>query len=834
MRSNKIIILIFLFITSNIFAQNKGVIFGVVKDEKNKPIENITVSIEGTSINDITDKNGKYRIETIPTGKEIILVFTELSYQTKRYTITLENNEVKNINPNLKLSELEEVVVKYNKKDEEREQVSMFKMDARQTESLPSVFGDFSKVLATLPGVSTNSELSTTYSVRGGNFDENLVYVNGMPIYRPFIVSTGQQEGLSFVNSNLTSDVEFSAGGWQPKYGDKLSSVLSIQYKTPTKFAGSATAGLLGGSTHIEGASKDKKFTYVAGLRYKDSRWILKRLDTGAEFRPWFIDFQSYMTYDLTNKEKHPEEIKTTIGLLTSYAKNSYLIIPEFKETNFGTFNDSKRLNIAFEGQERMTYDAYQNGLKLDHNFTDKIKMNLILSNLYTVEREFFDVESGYRLCDVSLDPSADNFNKCVFTQDIGTEYKHGRNKLEAEIYNLRSNWEYEISGTSTLEWGANYSNENITDVVDEYRFEDSTGYVALTKTLFDTLNLSSHRVGAFFQHSLLIDSNIVFTYGVRSSYWTINREITLSPRTQLSYTPNWKRNVLFKMAAGVYHQPPFYRELRNDSAVLNKKVKAQASTHIIAGMDYNFKMWKRDFKLTSEIYHKQIFNAITYDIDDVKLRYKAKNNADAYAYGADFRISGEFIKNAESWFSLGILRTREKLYNDKFIGVDDQERNAGYVPRPTDQLLIVGIFFQDHLPKNPTWKMYLNVNFGSGLPFSPPGVHRHERYSYQGEFFNTQTGRLDTGQLSSTTIGRFSPYRRVDIGLSKLIAFNVDDNVETKGIRSILLSLEVLNAIEANNTISYTWVTDLYGTQYAIPNFLSARLFNIKAIVKF
>lgn len=827
-------LLLLLFLSIFAFSQKNGTLKGALKNDKSKPVKEAVIVVEGLNTSYFSNKKGEFEIENFPALKKIRISVTHESHKNKVVEVQLNENESKFITIDLIERELAEVVVKYNSKDEERVQVSITKIDPRQTENLPSAFGDFNKVLATLPGVSSNSELSSTYSVRGGNFDENLVYVNGIPIYRPFIVSSGQQEGLSFVNAALVRDVEFSAGGWQPKYGDKLSSVLSVQYKTPSKFGGSVTASALGGGFHVEGSSKDKKFTYVSGLRYKDSRWILRNTDVGAEFKPWFIDFQNYFSYDLTNREKHPDEIKTTIGLLTSYAQNSFYIEPQTKETNFGSFSTPKRLTIAYEGSETMSYDSYQNGLKLDHKFSSNLKTNFIISSLYTLEREFFDIEGGMRLCDVSTDPSSDNLNECTFTQDIGTEYRYGRNELEAEVYNLQSNWEYALSDKSVVEWGVIASSESIVDVIDEYTFKDSASYVGHLESLRSNLNLNSNRFGVFAQHSIDIDSNKVFTYGARASYWTVNKQYTFSPRTQFSIKPKWSRDIIFKTAVGVYHQPPFYRELRNNLGQLNKNLKAQRSIHAIGGMDYNYKMWKRTFKFTSELFYKKIDNAIVYDIEDVKIRYSAHNDAQAYAYGADFRMSGEFIKGAESWFSLGLMRTREKLDNDEFLGVDSVYRNAGYVPRPTDQLVTAGVFFQDHLPGNPTWRMYLNGVYGSGLPFNIPGIIKQNGYTYTGQVYNPNTGNFDDTEILIRSIARMPSYKRVDIGISKIIAFNVDEEIETKGIRSIWIGLEVLNVLANNNVISNSWITDLYGTQYAIPNYLSRRMVNLKVIVKF
>ena len=642
MRQFLIFIIFFISGITCSYSQFSGRVFGTLKDNNGAVVKEAVIIVEGMNTSFMTNKKGVFEILNFPTDKKVRISFTEESHVNKIVEVFLEKGDSKELKIIIIERELKEVVVKYNQDTEEDEQVSLIKIDPRQTENLPSVFGDFNKILATLPGVSSNNELSSTYSVRGGNYNENLVYVNGMPIYRPFIVSTGQQEGLSFINPNMVSDVSFSAGGWQPKYGDKLSSVLAVEYKTPSKFAGSVTASALGGGFHLEGADSNHRFSFVGGLRYKDSRWVLRNTDVGAEFKPWFIDYQSYLNYDLTNREKYPNDVRTTIGLLTSYAKNSYYIEPQTKETNFGTFNTAKRFLIAFDGDETMSYNSYQNGLIFNHKFNSKLNADLIISSLNTVEREFFDVEAGMKLCEVSLDPSSDGFNKCSFTQDVGSEYRNGRNQLSAEIYNLRSNWEYAISDKSVVEWGVNYSNERFDDVIDEYSFLDSADYVQDLQSFNTELNLESSRAGGFVQHKIRLDSNITFTYGVRSSFWDVNKEVTISPRTQFSIKPKWRRNIIFKAAAGIYHQPPFYRELRNDAGVLNRNLKAQMATHLIAGMDYNFKMWSRDFKLTSEVYHKNISNAIVYDIDDVKIRYKGHNDAKAYATQRPERLASD------------------------------------------------------------------------------------------------------------------------------------------------------------------------------------------------
>ena len=767
---------------------------GAVTDSVSAPIEGVNVILNNGAAGTTTDAKGFFSFNLVEGSYTI--EFRHLQFDTKTEEIDLSDNASLKIKLKHAIRVLGQVEVS-EETESSREQVSVTRIDPKSAKELPSAFGEFTKILNTLPGVASNNELSSSYSVRGGNFDENLVYVNDMPIYRPFLVSGGQQEGLSFVNSDLVEKIEFSSGGWQAKYGDKLSSSLNIQYKNPERFAGSATVGLLGGAIHLENVSKNNRVHYLVGARHKSAQYLLNTLETEGEYLPRFTDFQSYVGIDL-GKEADPT--KTELGILTSYARNRYLVQPEGRETTFGTFNQQLRLFVAFDGQEILSYDTFQGGLKLSHRFSERFKSSLISSAFVTREREFKDVEGGYRLCDVNNNPGSQNFNECVSTLGIGTNYGFTRNILYAEVFNVENRSTFIINDKNTLEFGFGYANESIEDELKEFDFVDSADFVTIERTFSNEIDLKSKRYTAYVQNSVELGTSQTLTLGTRVHYWDVNDEFLFSPRLQYSLKPNWQRDVVIKAAVGVYHQPPFYRELRDREGQINRDVKAQRSLHVIAGLDYDFKLWNRDFKFLSEAYYKSITNVNPYDVDNVKIRYFAENIAKAYAAGVDFRISGEFIPGSESWFSLGVLTTKEDLEND----------DKGYIRRPSDQRVNLGIFFQDHMPNDPTLRMHLNLLFGTGLPFSPPK---------RDEFRNAFSGQT---------------YRRVDIGFSKSIIFNTPTTGDKYFFESLWIGAEVLNLLGAENIISYFWVNDFNNRQFAVPNGLSARFLNVKLIARF
>ena len=788
---NKPFYLILFFLGAyNAFGQS-AFISGKIVDQEQRGIEGVNIVTErneGTS----TDQSGRFSLAVSP-GTDIRLTISHVSYVqvTRQVSAGPSENLLMNVQLELRSEQLQEVEIE----DQGREEdfvPSLTIINPETARLLPSPFGEFNKILTTLPGVVSNNELSATYSVRGGNFDENLVYINDIPVYRPFLVRAGEQEGLSFVNPSLVQNIEFSAGGWAPEYGDKLSSSLNITYKQPREWAGSASISLLGGTAHIEGANKNKRLTYLAGARHKSSQYLLNTLETKGEYLPRFTDVQTYLTYNLD-----PQSDRTQISLLFGYANNRYLVEPETRETNFGTFSQSFRFLVGFQGQDQLKYQTYQSSLRLNHRFSAKFQTSFIVSGFYTQEREYYDVEGFYRLCDVDNNPGSATFNECAVLRGLGSNYRSGRNMLDATIYNFLNRSELQLSNSSQIEFGVGYDREMIEDNLNEYEFTDSADFVVInTPPVNSSINLDTYRFHGYLQHHWWLASNQRLTYGIRVNYWSFNQQFLLSPRLQYAYQTDWRRPVTFTAAFGWYQQPPFYRELRNFSGEINPEIKAQSSIHVIVGADYNFILWGRGFKFVSEIYYKHLEDVIPYDVDNVRIRYYGDNIASAYAAGLDLRISGEFIEGADSWFSLGLLKTEEDLT------IDDK----GYIRRPSDQRVTLGIYFEDHMPNDPSVRVYLNLLYGSGLPFGPPN-----NLEYRNQFDG-------------------STYNRLDIGFSKLINLTPVKG----GLKTIWLNAEILNLLGIENTISYTWITDLHNRQFAVPNNLSQRFFNIKVRADF
>lgn len=784
-----IILLFFLFVSISGFSQS-SFIYGTVTDSIGQVLEGVNVRLQGSSQGIATDVAGRYRL-SIPPDTTVNVSFTYVGFSVIVEKIRLLSAQEMEINIRMteEASVLMEVIIQ---DDKIRDEVSVTEITPQSIQSLPSAFGEFNRILVTLPGVSSNNELTSAYSVRGGNFDENLVYVNDIPVYRPFLVTNGQQEGLSFINTDMVQAVRFSAGGWQPRYGDKLASVLNVSYKTPEEFHGSVGLSLLGGSAHLEGSTSAGRVSYVAGIRHKRSQYLLNTLETTGGYRPAFTDIQSYVTYRL---DKNPRARATTLGVLLNYSRNRYSVVPENRTSEFGTFSRSLRFTVAFDGRELLEYDTYQAALKLTHWVKQNWKSDLIVSGVRAYEREFTDIEGGYRLCDVDNQPGSNTFNECIYTRGIGTQYDYGRNRLQADLVNLESRNVIILENDQTVEFGLGYAHQNLDDVLSEYTFTDSSGYVTELRAISEDNTVTNGQITGYLQYSTSLGKEFTLTGGIRGTYVTINNEFIASPRMQLSFTPSWRRDFVFRLAAGIYAQPAFYREFRGFDGQINEDVKAQKSFHLIAGLDYDFSWWGRDFKFIAEAYYKNLWDVVAYDVDNVKLRYYGNNDTRAYAYGMDFRISGEFIEGTESWFSLGLLQTREDLEFD----------SRGYIRRPTDQRVNAAIVFEDHLPSNPLFRVNLSLLFGSGLPFGPPN-DLENRNAFDGD-----------------------SYRRVDIGFSKLFYLS-----QVNRQHQLLVSAEILNLFGSDNPISYLFIEDVNGQKFAVPNSLSARFLNIRATIRF
>ncbi|MGL1885200.1 MAG: TonB-dependent receptor [Reichenbachiella sp.] len=766
-------------------AQESKLMTGVLLNSNKNPISDAQVVVLPDSVQTITNAKGAFQIKISSASKSI--EFHHIQYQDAKQVIDFSRASNLTVSMRARTNVLKDVNISDEqiRLDSDFSNISIAHKDVY---TMPNATGDFNTILGTLPGVSSNNELSSAYAVRGGNYDENLIYVNGIKIYRPQIVSAGRQEGLSFVNPHLVRNVEFSAGGWRAEHGDKLSSVLDIQYKEPIDNEATIDLGLLGGSIYIGGKTKDNSLTYTLSARHKNTKYLLGTLETQGEYLPKFTDVQSYVSKRIGEKTK--------IGFLLSSAFNNYETVPASKQTDFGTIQTSFRLNVLFEGREELKYNTNQFGTILTHSFSDQWLSKLVLSTTRSIEKEYYEVVGYYRLCDLNTDIGSNQFDECINVLGAGTNYDYGRNQLEANIVNADLKNEVNI-GKHLLEFGMSWDHEVIQDHLDEYSFVDSADYVTELQSVDNQVDINSDKISGFVQFtSSIADSTHIFNIGVRANHWTYSSETLLSPRMQYLYRfGSLKRNQI-RVSGGLYGQHPFYRELRNREGQINPSVKAQKSVQALVAWDRNLQIWGRPFKMNTEAYYKYLWDVNPYEVDNVKIRYYATNQAVAFAYGLDFRINGEFIEGTESWFSLSYLKTEENLYNGQ-----------GYIRRPTDQRLSLGIFFQDHMPNNPSLKASLNLQFGSGLPFGPPNSD---------EFRNIFSG---------------DQYARVDVGFSKSIALQEGKKIVPN---HIWIGLDILNLLGADNTISYSWIKDVNGNQFAVPNSLSARFFNLRIIAKF
>jgi len=829
------------FQTLTASGQKTGIIRGTVTDQNGKPMPNVNIAVFGEPGGTISDDAGKYSLK-IAADADVIVAFSFVGYNLQRLTVRLKEDEVRELNRMMELGELILPVV--NISDQKAREAGIIRLNPKSIEAIPTPSGSFERVLATMPGVTMPSELSSQYFVRGGNYDENLVYVNDFEIYRPLLVRSGQQEGLSFINSDMVNSVTFSAGGFDAMYGDKMSSVLDVKYRKPVKFAGAINGSLLGGGVQLEGITKNKKLSYLAGIRYKSNQYLLKSLETKGEYKPSFLDMQANVNYSFSER--------TELSLLGNYSRNKYRVVPATRETEFGTINQALRLTIYFEGQEVDQFETAMGGISLTHFLNERFRIKFLTSAFTTQETESFDILGQYFLDELERDLGSDQFGEAAFSRGVGSFLDHARNRLSANVYNAElkgTNYLYE----SEFQWGIKFQHEEITDKLNEWQYLDSAGYslphprdnpgqagpynqqIILQDVLKAKNEITSGRVYGYVQYnrSFGAEKRTSFTIGMRGHYSGLNKDLVGGPRATISYHPAWRRNLLFRASAGYYFQPPFYREMRNIEGNVNTDLKAQRSVHFVLGSDYQFLAFGREFKLVSEFYYKQLHNLVPYKVENLRIRYFGENISKGYAAGADFRVNGEFVPGTESWISLSLLKTREDLINDFYydyynsdgekiirgftfnnIPTDSIRREPGYIPRPTDQRVTFSMFFQDYIPKFPTYKMHMTLVFGSGLPFGPPG---NERYR---------------------DILRVPFYRRVDIGFSKI--FIDEDNPKkyrlkwANHIRSLWLSLEVFNLLQVNNTISYIWISDITNRTYAVPNFLSARTINVRLNLKF
>ncbi|WP_378175832.1 carboxypeptidase-like regulatory domain-containing protein [Aquimarina sp. SS2-1] len=818
---NLLFLFVFFLVSLNhhIIAQN-AVVKGVVLDESKSPIAGANVSYENEGT--LTDENGVY-VLSIPANEPVRIKISHVGLKDIVFTINLKENQEYELNPVLKtdIEQISEVVIT----GRERKVVEgIITLDPETIRLTPSANAGVEGLLKTLPGVSSNNELSTQYSVRGGNFDENLVYVNEIEVYRPFLIRSGQQEGLSFVNTDLVRNVDFSAGGFQAKYGDKLSSVLDITYRRPTRFDLTADLSLLGGSVSAGGITKDKKFAAVAGVRYRDNSLLVDARQTETNFRPRFADVQTYLSYNFSDKFE--------LGFLGNIAINKYDYEPLTRQTNFGTITEPIALTVFYEGQEKDQYETYFGALKGTYQANENLTLKFIGSAYHTQEQEYFDIFAAYFLGAVNTDIGSEDLGTVEFSEGIGSQLTHARNDLDALIFNLEHKGTY-IADEHQIDWGIKYTSEDIRDRIQEYEVIDSAGFsirppgtfindqpynpnaspIVPFSSVRATNMVTIDRFSGYAQYSYrstINDHEIWANAGIRAHNWSVSgdgisktSQTVFSPRAQVAIKPDWKADMIFRLSGGWYHQPPFYRELRDLQGAVQSDVKAQQSIHLVAGNDYSFTMWNRPFNLTTELYYKKLTDVNSYTIENVRIRYRANNNAEAYAAGFDLRLNGEFVPGTESWVSLGILKTEENL------------DNRGYIARPTDQRIKVGALFQDYVPTIPNLKMYLNLVYQTGVPGGSPS--NADPYAFQ---------------------TRLRDYRRADLGISYIV---VDQKIRRKEgsffnkFKELNIGFEIFNLFDNLNSITNTFVRDAASQQqFSIPNFLTQRVFNVRLGMKF
>lgn len=831
--------LLAVLISSCLTAQT-AIVSGRITDAAGgEPLEFVSVFIKGGKTGVSSDERGNFSIQ-VPADQRVTLGFRRVAYKESSYDILpLASGARFILDVNMAPNQSNMEVVITERRLDDGGMVKEKKMD--NLKMLPSTTGNLESILPHIAlGTNTGAggELTSQYQVRGGNYDENLVYVNDFEIYRPQLIRAGQQEGLSFPNIDLVRDLSFSSGGFQAKYGDKMSSVLDIKYKRPDSTRASVSGSLLGASGHLEGSWKPKKggyrtLRYLAGARYKTTRLLLGSLDVKGEYVPDFTDFQTYITYDINRDWQ--------IGFIGNYNRSVYSFQPVSADRAFGLIDFALRIRTAFEGQEVDDFTQAMGGVSLTYlpdREKNPIYHKFLTSRWRSQENERFDILGYYLLGEIETNLGADNFGEIVSVLGTGTQHTWVRNYLTADVTNAEYKGGIELQNDDRdrnlvrshfLQWSAKWQSEVIADKINEWERLDSALYsipydttILLVRNVLKTRNnLNSNRFTASFQDTWTWRQEgvreVQATAGVRGAYWDLNGDWFVTPRAQLLYKPlNTRRDLSYRLASGMYFQQPFYRELRRIDGTVNTDVSAQKSAHFLAGFTYDF-LWGRrrptKMRLISEIYYKRMWDLVSYDLDNVRVRYAGENNSRGYATGFDLRLNGEFVPGAESWVNFSLLRTREQLY-----GVQHKVRTVGQrdgvnvkdVPRPTDRFFTMSMFFQDNLKRNKNFKTHLNFTVGSGLPFGLAGNNTVYRNTY-----------------------RFKPYHRVDLGFG-LLLWN-KSWIEKKPrhflrfTRNTWMSLEVFNLMQVANEASNTWIKTVYNTQYAIPNYLTSRRLNLR-----
>lgn len=764
---------------------------GKVTDSNMSPVELATVSVIEQGKMTMTNLKGEFSIQ-LRSADSVVVRFSMVGYKTKTRVLRRPRGKQTLLIQLYDDNQLAGITVTEKK----RQTGSTQQLETKDIKNTPSVTGNaVEELIQSQAGVSTHSELSSQYNVRGGSFDENSVYINNVEIYRPFLVRSGQQEGLSIINPDMVESIGFSTGGFEARYGDKMSSVLDIKYKKPKKFEANVAANLLGASAFV--GFSTKKFSWSNGIRYKTNKYLLGSLDTKGEYQPNFLDYQTYLTYEPTKN--------WSIEVIGDISENHYNFYPEDRETKFGTMENVKSFKVFFDGQEKDVFRIYFGSLSISRKFGEKTKLSLIASAFHTNEQERYDIQGQYWLTQTE---TSENLG-------VGTYMEHARNYLKATVKSIKFALEHKTK-KHDIQAGLTYRIENITEDSKEYEMRDSSGYsiphtgedLYMIYSLKAKNTLDANRLETYIQDTWRFSSKgehtfFTLNYGIRFSHWNFNKESIISPRISLGIVPAFNHDVTMRFATGIYYQAPFYKELRDTTtingityATLNNKIKSQRSIHFIAGFDYRFKMKDRPYKFTAEAYYKALSNLVPYTVDNVKIVYDASQQCSGHAMGLDLKLYGEFVPGTDSWVSLSLMNTRINI-------------NGKSIPLPTDQRYSLNLFFTDYFPGTDRWRMSLKLAFADGLPFGAP--HR----------------QLDEQPF------RAPAYKRADIGMSYRLLNN--EKGDRKSIfKNIWLGIDCLNLLGINNVNSYYWITDVTNQQYAVPNYLTGRQINIKASFEF
>lgn len=828
------LVLLFLLLPFISLAQKNASVTGVVFDENDKPIGGITVYVLGRNTTAKSNDSGYFQI-SVPAEREIALIFFAEGWNSFRKKMFLKEGEIDRITIKLTkfTGELDPVIVINQNKG--RREPGRITIDPTRTEVNPSPISGIEQLIKIFVG--SNNELTSQYSVRGGSYDENLIYVNDFEVFRPYLVRSGQQEGLSFINPDLTSSVKFYNGGFQALYGDKLSSVLDITYKKPTKFGGSVHLGILEQGLHLEGSAKNNRFTYLIGFRNRSNRNLLSSQETKGNYIPSSNDLQALLTYQLSRK--------WNIELLTNLSQTKFTLFPEESKLSSAVFSPLFTANLAldifFEGQERDQYQTNFVGLSAINSPNKNLRLKWMVSRFSNNEEENVDITGAYLFGERDFDQNQATYGLIVNPLGAGVFQNYARNRLTVDVYNFSHKGSLD-KGKHFFQWGQSVEHQLISDKLHEWEYNDSAGYslpynpsqLALFKSVNGKADIEATRLSGYLQDNIRFNdsSDFILQAGIRYNYNTLNKEFLLSPRIGVSFIPKrWKKDVVVKAAIGSYNQPPFYREMRRPDGTINTQLKAQKSWQGSLGLDYNFKMFGRAARIQTEAYYKSMTDVVPYDIDNVRLRYFGENNAKAWATGIEARLFGELVPDAESWISIGFMKTKEDINGDHYyryknaagefidassndkVPTDSLRTDVGYIRRPTDRLVTFGMFFQDYLSTNKNFRVYLNALYGSNLPYNIPNSVR---------FRNAL---------------QIDPYMRVDIGFSALLLDPDKGNRRShspfRNFKSIWASFEVFNLIDRPNTISYMLVKDFANNIFTMPNRLTPRLVNLKLVAK-